>query len=429
VEDEDGTAMVTQREQHSDSSLELARLLEPEIQADPYPFYRRLRETAPVHWNEWSDGGGSWVLTRHADVMAALRDARMTAARTGPALQAEWLPEEYQDAARKVFRAMPHQLLFLDPPDHTRLRGLVSKAFTPRLVEGMRLRIRDLAETLLGGVYERGHMEVIAELAYPLPAIVIAELLGVPAQDREQFIRWSSDFGAVLDGSSLTPEQAMQALVGVSEFMDYFRAIVAARADAPRDDLLQALLAAREREDVLSEDELLANLVLILAAGHGTTTHLIGNGLLALLHNPDEYARMCRELELAATATQELLRYDSPVQLTGRTAREDITLGGQAVKAGERVTVILGAANRDPAVFSEPDRLDLTRQENRHMAFGQGIHFCLGAPLARVEAEEVLKAVSRRLPDLRLDFAEGTQPEYRPSVVFRGLNELPVAWG
>ncbi len=409
--------------------MSLERLQEPELRADPYPFYHRLREHAPVHWDDAAGGSGGWVLTRHGDVMAMLRDARMTAARTGPPPVEEWLPEEFRYAARQVFRAMPHQLLFLDPPDHTRLRGLVSKAFTPRLVEGMRPRIRELVEALLHGVSERGRMDVIEELAYPLPATVIAELLGVPPEDREQFIRWSADFGAFLDGSSLTPQEAMQALVGVSDFMDYFRVIIAARKDAPRDDLLQALLAAREREDVLSEDELLANLVLLLAAGHGTTTHLIGNGLLALLRQPDQYARLALEPDLVGTAVQELLRYDSPVQLTGRTARADLTLGGIAVQAGEHVTVILGAANRDPAVFTDPDRLDLARQENRHMAFGYGIHFCLGAPLARVEAEEVLAAVARRLPDLRLDFPPGAEPEFQPSIVFRGLRELPVAWG
>ena len=242
-----------------DASLRISRLLEPEVRRDPYPFYRRLREAAPVHWDEAAaGGGGAWVLTRHADVMAMLRDPRMTATRMGPPPGEEWLPEEYRAAARQVFRAMPHQLLFLDPPDHTRLRGLVNKAFTPRLVEGMRPRIRERVHTLLDALRERERMEVIAELAYPLPAIVIAELLGVPPEDRAQFIKWSSDFGAFLDGSNLTPQEAMQALVGVADFMDYFRAIIARRQDEPRDDLLQALLAARERDDVLSEDELLA---------------------------------------------------------------------------------------------------------------------------------------------------------------------------
>jgi cytochrome P450 len=413
-----------------DASLRISRLLEPEVRRDPYPFYRRLREAAPVHWDEAAaGGGGAWVLTRHADVMAMLRDPRMTATRMGPPPGEEWLPEEYRAAARQVFRAMPHQLLFLDPPDHTRLRGLVNKAFTPRLVEGMRPRIRERVHTLLDALRERERMEVIAELAYPLPAIVIAELLGVPPEDRAQFIKWSSDFGAFLDGSNLTPQEAMQALVGVADFMDYFRAIIARRQDEPRDDLLQALLAARERDDVLSEDELLANLVLLLAAGHGTTTHLIGNGLLALLRHPDQYARLVSEPGLVGTAVQEMLRYDSPVQVTGRTAREALTLGETDVKAGEHVTVILGAANRDPAAFGDPDRLDLGRQENRLMSFGFGIHFCLGAPLARVEAEEVFGAVARLLPDLRLDFADGAAPDWEPSVVFRGLRELPVAWG
>ena len=332
-----------------DASLRISRLLEPEVRRDPYPFYHHLREAAPVHWDEAAaGGGGAWVLTRHADVMAMLRDPRMTATRMGPPPGEEWLPEEYRAAARQVFRAMPHQLLFLDPPDHTRLRGLVNKAFTPRLVEGMRPRIRERVNALLDALYERGRMEVIAELAYPLPAIVIAELLGVPPEDRAQFIKWSSDFGAFLDGSSLTPQEAMQALVGIADFMDYFRAIIAKRQDEPRDDLLQALLAAREREDVLSEDELLANLVLLLAAGHGTTTHLIENVVGTGWVN---------QKTLAATATgfafctygNEIFAVDkaNPPQMSSSSAFADVA--GSPPKASCCATsknfVILGDTN------------------------------------------------------------------------------------
>lgn len=412
-----------------DDSLRLAALRDPEVRADPYPFYARLRSQAAVHWDTEAGIDGGWVLTRHADVMAALREPRVTAQRMERPEGYEWLPEAYQAAARQVFRAMPHQLLFLDPPDHTRLRGLVSKAFTPRLVEAMRPRAAALAASLLDAVQDVGEMEVIADLAYPLPAIVIAEMLGVPPDDREQFIRWSSDFGGFLDGSNLTMDEALQALVGVSDFMDYFRDIIERRRDAPRDDLLQALLAAREREDVLSEDELLANLVLLLAAGHGTTTHLIGNGLLALLRHPDQLERLRDDPSLIATAIPELLRYDSPVQLTGRTARAELTIGGTTIAAGQHLTVILGAANRDPEQFAEPDRLDVGRPENRIMSFGYGIHFCLGAPLARLEAEEVFKAIVRRLPKLRPAPGALEHLEWQPSAVFRGLRELHVEFG
>lgn len=416
-------------ESQTDSPLQLSALRDPQVRADPYPFYARLRSQAPVHWDTSTGMGGGWVLTGHADVMAALRDPRMTAERMQRPEAYDWLPEQFQAAAQQVFRALPHQLLFLDPPDHTRLRGLMSKAFTPRLVEAMRPRVAALAASLLGAVREAGKMEVIGDLAYPLPAIVIAEMLGVPPEDREQFIRWSSDFGGVLDGTNLTLDEALQALVGVSEFMDYFRDLIERRRDAPRDDLLQALLAAREREDVLSEDELLANLVLLLAAGHGTTTHLIGNGLLALLRNPDQLQRLYDDPSLIATAVPELLRYDSPVQLTGRSARDQLTIGGVTIAAGQHLTVIMGAANRDPEQFVEPDRLDVGRPENRIMSFGYGIHFCLGAPLARLEAEEVFKAIVRCLPKLRLSPGALESLEWQPSVVFRGLKQLHVEFG
>ncbi|HLJ82180.1 MAG TPA: cytochrome P450 [Ktedonobacterales bacterium] len=409
-----------------DKSLSLENLRSPEMRANPYPFYARLRTEAPIHWDKAAGMDGGWVLTRHADVMAALRDPRVTAERMGPPEGADWLPEEYQAAARQVFRAMPHQLLFLDPPDHTRLRGLVSKAFTPRLVEALRPRIVALADELLDPIQEAGHAEIISELAYPLPAVVIAELLGVSPEDREQFIRWSSDFGGFLDGSNLTMEQAMMALQGVSDFMDYFRAIIATRRTAPRDDLLQAMLIARERDDKLTEDELLANLVLLLAAGHGTTTHLLGNGLLSLLRNREQYERLVADPTLVVTAVPELLRYDSPVQLTGRRTRDDITVGGVTIAAGQHFTAILGAANHDPEQFADPERLDVGRPENRHLSFGFGIHFCLGAPLAKLEAEIVLAAIVRRLPELHLAPDAEETLEWRPSVVFHGLESLPV---
>jgi cytochrome P450 len=407
-------------------NLSLAALRDPAHRANPYPFYERLRSHAPVHWDAAAGVEGGWVLTRHADVMAALRNPRVSAERLTPPSGADRLPAEYREAARQVFRTMPHQLLFLDPPDHTRLRGLVSKAFTPRLVEAWRPRIVQLANELLDPVQEAGRMDVIASLAYPLPAIVIAELLGVPSDDREQFIRWSADFGGFLDGSTLTTQEALLALQGVADFMEYFRGLIARRRTAPHDDLLQALLTARERDDALTEDELLANLVLLLAAGHGTTTHLIGNGLLALLRHPEQFQRLSVNPSLIATAVTELLRFDSPVQLTGRQVVQELSIGGVTLAAGQHITAILGAANRDPDQFLDPDQLDVDRAENRQLSFGYGIHFCLGAPLAKLEAEVVLSAVTRRLPQLRLAAGAESALEWQPSIVFRGLRLLPV---
>ncbi len=415
----------------SEATLSLQRLLEPEIHEDPYPFYAQLRAEAPIHWDEQAGMDGGWVLSRHADVMAALKSPHLSAERMMPD-SLDWVPEQYQPAAEQVFRAMPHQLLFINPPDHTRIRSLMTKAFTPRLLEGMRPHIQEIADGLLDAIAPAGRVELIHDFAYPLPAIVIAEMLGVPPSDREQFITWSSNFGDFLDGTSLTLEAALQAIQGVSDFMDYFRRLIEERRTAPRDDLLQALINAREQNAVLSEDELLSNLVLLLAAGHGTTTHLIGNGLYALLQHPGELRALAENPAenpaLINTAVAELLRYDSPVQLTGRRAAADLEIGGQRIAADQHVTLVLGAANRDPDQFADPERVDVRRPENRIMSFGQGIHFCLGAPLARIEAGIAFNALLPRLPHLRLDPA-APPPVREGGIVFRGFRELRLLFG
>ncbi|HKO25499.1 MAG TPA: cytochrome P450, partial [Chloroflexota bacterium] len=391
-----------------------------EIAANPYPLYHRLRSGDPVRWDAPL---GAWVVTCYADVQSALGDARLSAERIN--LSTEWLPEAMRETLGPVFRALSRQMLFLDPPDHTRLRGLVNKAFTPRVVEGMRPHIQAIVDDLLDAVQEAGRMDVIQDFAYPLPAIVIAEMLGVPPEDRDQFRIWSDDFGALIGRSDLTLDGATRALRGVAEFMDYFRNIVAWRRASPRDDLLQSLIAAEDRGDALSEEELLANCVLLLAAGHGTTTHLIGNGLLALLRNPDQLRKLRDDPTLIAAAVTELLRYDSPVQATGRVAAQELPIGARRVGVGEGLILCLGAANRDPEQFPDPDRLDIGRRENRPIAFGHGIHFCLGAPLARIEAQIAFATLLRRLPGLHL----GTEVlEWEPSLSFRGLARLPVAF-
>ncbi len=402
--------------------LSVVHLLEPALLADPYPFYHRLRREDPVHWDEEM---GYWAVTRYADVVAALRDPRLSAARTAPSVDA-WLPPELHEALGPVVHAIMRQMLFLDPPDHTRLRGLVNKAFTPRAVEAMRAHIQQIVDGLLDRIQESGRteIEVIAELAYPLPAIVIAELLGVPPEDRDQFLLWSNDFGLILDDTT-APEETMRAMYGVADFIVYFRRIIEDRRAAPRDDVMGALIAAEEAGDRLSTDELLGNCILLLAAGHGTTTHLIGNGLVALLRHPDQLDLLRADPTLSPSAVTELLRYDAPVQSTGRLVTQDMEIGGKSIRAGQGVTLRLGAANRDPAQFPDPDRLDLTRGDSRHLAFGYGIHFCVGAPLARLEGEIAFNTMLRRLPGLRLASDALT---WDPGVVFRGLSSLPVAF-
>ncbi len=395
--------------------LSLSQLLEPAYAGNPYALYRRLRTADPVHWDE----RGSWVLTRYADVVAALRDSRLSAERFS--LDVSGLPEEVQ----RPVRALARQMLFLDPPDHTRLRTLAAKAFTPRMVEMMRLSIQRIVDDLLDAVEPDGSFEVIDALAFPLPAIVIAQMLGVPPEDRLQFAHWTAAFGALLDGALLTAIGLQEALIRVSALMDYFRQIIAERRSAPRDDLLQALLNAEEQGDTLSEDELLGNCILLLAAGHGTTTHLIGNGLLALLQHPDQLEILRQNPSLIGSAVLELLRYDSPVQMTGRQARTDLDIGGKHIQAGQYILACLGAANRDPQQFPDPDRLDLQRAAGKQLAFGHGIHYCLGAPLGRLEAEIALNTLLRRFPALHLA-CEADTLTWLPGLVFRGLRALPV---
>lgn len=402
--------------------LRLTDILDsPETIANPYPIYHQLRATDPVMWDE---RGSCWVVTRHADVVAGLRDSRFSTAAF--MLDESMFPEELQATLGQAARALTHQMLFLDPPDHTRLRGLAARAFTPRVVEAMRGRIEHIVNELLDAALVKGKMDVIAEFAYPLPAIVIAEILGVPPEDRDKFTEWTGSFGTLLGATDLTPELLMQSLQGVYEFIEYFRQIIQQHRAQPKDDLMQAMIAAEEQGDRLTEEELLANCVLLLAAGHGTTTHLLGNGLLALMRNPDQLQILQHDHSIMSNAVNELLRYDSPVQLTSRRATADLELGGKQVSAGQEVFFSLGAANRDPEQFTNPDQLDLRRQKNPLLAFGHGIHFCLGAPLARLEGEIAFSTFIRRIPSFHLD--EPVTLQWSQSLVFRGLGSLPIVF-
>ncbi|HLZ70996.1 MAG TPA: cytochrome P450 [Dehalococcoidia bacterium] len=390
--------------------------LAAELRENPYPTYARLRTKDPVHRSVLMQ---CWVLTRQADVMAVMRDPRFAADRSKGTTAQQFIGDDMGP----YNRWLANSLLSLDPPDHTRLRALASKAFTPRAVEQMRPRIAQIVDGLLDAVQAQGHMDLIRDLAYPLPVIVIAEMLGVPAEDRPKFKAWSDALGEGLE-PLLTPEQLSAADAAVLELSDYFRAIIRERARQPQDDLISALVQAHEGSDKMNEDELYAMCILLLAAGNETTTNLIGNGMLALLRNPRQMARLQRAPAMIENAVEELLRYDSPVQMSGRVAMEDVTIGGQPIKQGEFVAVIFGAANRDPDAFEQPERLDLGRGNIRHLSFGQGIHYCLGAPLARVEGQIAIAELLRRMPGLRL----GGRPRWRSTILLRGLQTLPVTF-
>jgi cytochrome P450 len=387
--------------------------MDPEFLADPYPTYHRLRAEAPVHYSPL----GFWVLTRYEDVAAVLRDARFIKEPLAALVAARFGTE--------VPRGVGLSMLDRDPPDHTRLRGLVSKAFTPRVVEGLRPRIQEIVDGLIARAEAAGSMDLIEEFAYPIPVNVICEMMGVPVQDHERFKGWSLDIARGLDSIWLPPDSEIprRSAAARHAISDYFRELIAQRRASPRGDLLSALIAAEEAGDKLNEEELLATCILILIAGHETTVNLIGNGVLALLRNPEELRRLRATPGLITTAVEELLRYDGPVQRTARVASDDVTIGGHTIRKGEMVMPFIGAADRDPAHFPEPDRLDLSRADNRHIAFGWGIHFCLGAPLARVEGQIAINTLVRRLP--RLAFVSDTV-EYRQSLTLRGLKALPV---
>lgn len=388
--------------------------MDPAFVADPYPMYHRLRTEDPVHHSPL----GFWVLTRYDDVVAALRDPRLAKEAIASFVAARF---------GAPVPALGLSMLDRDPPDHTRLRGLVSKAFTPRVVEGLRPRIQQIVDGLLDGVGARRSMDLIEEFAYPIPVIVICEMLGVPVEDQERFKGWSLDIARGLDLLWLGPDSEVgrRSIAARQALADYFRGLIAQRRAAPRNDLLSGLIAAEEAGDKLNEMELLATCILLLIAGHETTVNLIGNGTLALLRHRDQLERLRREPGLIASAVEELLRFDGPVQRTARIPSEDVTFGGRTISKGEMVMPFIGAADRDPEQFPSPDTLDIGRTDNRHLAFGWGIHFCLGAPLARLEGQIAINTLVRRLP--KLDLATD-QPEYRQSLTLRGLKALPVTF-
>ncbi len=403
-----------------DEPLEFNPFL-PEMRVDPYPLYHRLRSRDPVH----QSFPGVWILTRYADCVAVLRDPGRFSndSRNSELYQAFRAargrePTIMEDTAGRT-------MLFIDPPDHTRLRNLVNKAFTARRIEALRPHVREIVKGLLDDIEASGRdtFDLVNEVAYPLPVTVICEMLGVPSQDWEQFHRWSSALVVTLD-PVMSDEVLGPANEAALAFADYFTGLLTDRRAHPREDLLTAMIAAEDRGERLTEQELLAMCILLLIAGHETTVNLIGNGMLALLRHRDQLERLTTNPSLIRSATEEFLRYDSPVQFLGRTLMEDVEIGGRLIRKGEQVVPVIGAANRDPEQYSEPDMLDIGRPDNRHLSFGGGIHFCLGAPLARAEGQITIAELARRFPNLEL----ATETfERRETVTLRGLRSLPVA--
>jgi cytochrome P450 len=385
--------------------------------ADPYPYYRKLRETHPVFHVAELD---AWVVTSYEAVNGALRNPQLSSDRF-PRLRQRLASKGLASLAEDRVRSMIH----MDPPDHTRLRSLVNKAFTPKTVDAMTGHIQDIVNELLNAVDGQERMDIIEDFAYPLPVTVIAEMLGVPAADRARFRHWSDEVSVVLGGdvAALSETLLRRATTAREELADYFKDIVRQRRKNPGIDLISALTQAEEEGGKLSEDELYSTVVLLLVAGNETTTNLIGNGMLALLRHPDEMQKVWDSPSRVPAAVEEMLRFDSPVQLTTRMAKTDLEIQGTKIRKGDWLYLVVGAANRDPAQFPDSDRFDVSRAENKHIAFGAGAHFCLGAPLARLEAQIAVRALREHFPKPRL--GEETI-EYRNNFNLRGLKSLPV---
>ena len=414
----------------------LLNLQREEIRANPYPFYEQLREQDPIHWDEEL---GFWVLTRYTDIDSLYTDDRFSRAQ-GLIRNFQRLSESESKIVEPVYQSFSKTIFYADPPYHTHLRGLMNHAFTPRRVERLRPYIQKTVNELLDAAQHRGEVDIIRDLAYPLPVMVIAELLGLPAADRERFKKWSDDLFAILGTVRHKPVHLLErAAQSLDEMTEYVKELSRKRRESPRDDLLTALLSVTEEDEsgcphphrspspdtvsTLTEEEVVSNINILLSTGHETTTHLIGNGLLALLQHPEQMLQLQRQPAVPTSVIEEMLRYDNPVQITYRSALQDADIHGKRIRKGDLVNSILGSANRDPQRFSNPDHFNITRNEGRHLSFGVGIHFCIGAPLVRLEAEIVFETILRCFPNISL----ATQTlEWQEHPIFRGLKSLPV---
>ncbi len=404
--------------QGSDDTLSLYRLLYPEVLANPYPLYERLRREDPVHWDPYLH---AWIVTRHADVLQVLHSFSAHRSPTPEQLSAMGL-----QALNPIAQVMVRQMLFLDGADHTRLRALASSAFTPGRVARLRTHIQEITDRLIDAAIPAARMDVIRDLAGPLPAIVTAEMLGVPVSDHQRLKDWSLSFSEMLGNFQHNPNRFAGVLANLEEMTAYFREAMREQRDRPRDGLVHAFMTAEVSGTRLDEDEVIANLIITMVGGQETTTNLIGNGLLTLLRHPEQMQNLRDDPALIPAAIEELLRYESPIQHTVRLAPDDVELAGKRIRRRQALMAVMGAANRDPDRFPDPDRLDIKRKDNRHLAFGAGAHFCFGAPLARLEGQVAFETLLRRLPVLAL---EPQSLSWRYNLGFRGLDALAVSFG
>jgi pimeloyl-[acyl-carrier protein] synthase len=401
----------------SDTSLSLVRLLEPDVLANPYPLYHKLRTEDPVHWDRFLH---TWVVTRYPDVLTVLHT--FSADRTP---SPEQLTAMGLSALNPIAKVMVKQMLFMDAPAHTRIRGLASAAFTPQRVKILHSHIQEIANDLIDRVHSSGRMDVIADFAAPMPAIVTAEMLGVPVKDHADLKKWSADFAEMLGNFQHNPDRIPRVLESTNNLTNYFQNAIAEIRLQPREGLIHSFMTAEIDGDRLTDEEIVANCIVTMVGGQETTTNLIGNGLLTLMRNPGQLAQLRSDLDLIPSAVEELLRYESPSQHTGRIAREDVEIGGKTIRKGQAVMAIMAAANRDPDRFPDPDRLILDRADNKHVAFGWSNHFCFGAPLARMEGQIAFETILRRLDGLELS----PRPlNWRNNSGLRGLTALPITF-
>lgn len=394
----------------------------PATNADPFPEFARLRAEDPIHW---SAAMKAWIITRHADVKQVALNRQISADRLTPFFKTN--PEYRRGSIESLVRYLNHWMVFRDPPDHTRLRRLFNKAFTPTSVSNLRPGIEAIVAHLIDGMEAKARrgetVDYIADFAYPLPASVIMDLLGVPRADLERVKLWSDDIALFIGTAQIAGNKYLRAESGAKAMSDYFRNLVEARTAEPTDDMISHLVLARDDRDALATDEIIGTCILLLFAGHETTTNLIGNGFLYSMRHRDQWERLVGDPSLAESAVEEYLRYDGPSGALARVAAADLEMGGRTIREGQRLFAFMNSANRDPEAFADPERFDIGREPNAHLTFGHGIHFCLGAPLARLEAQIATLRLAQRLPDIRLS---GADPEWHDSLILRGVKRLPV---